>query len=107
MEPAHNGGLADSQFGACQQPPHARVSAGVMQRAEAGSEAAQAGSEGADGAAEANKKSKADLTLSSHKQPLRSYGQRRPKTDPVTDSDAPTLSRDTLSLLAGSGRIRT
>lgn len=32
---------------------------------------------------------------------LRSYGQRRAKLDPVADKDAPKLSVDTLTILAG------
>ena len=33
--------------------------------------------------------------------PVRSYGQRKPKLDPVTDPDAPVLAQDVLKLLAG------
>lgn len=32
---------------------------------------------------------------------LRTYGQRRPKADPVTDAAAPTLSKGLLQLIAG------
>lgn len=35
---------------------------------------------------------------------VRSYGQRKPKLDPVADSDAPMVSQDVLSLLAGKRR---
>ena len=35
------------------------------------------------------------------KAPLRMYGQRQAKADPVTDAHAPKLSSDVLSMIAG------
>ena len=35
---------------------------------------------------------------------MRTYGQRRPKADPVTDAAAPKLSSGLLKLIAGSKR---
>ena len=35
------------------------------------------------------------------KAPLRMYGQRKAKADPVTDAHAPALSSDVLSMIAG------
>ena len=37
----------------------------------------------------------------SSKAPLRMYGQRKAKADPVTDAHAPALSLDVLSMIAG------